>query len=122
MAMKKRLAFLMILAVSSFAVTQVVGTAKARAQTANQQEVLQKMVEWNKDLGVSCDYCHTTDKTQTIESLEGKTASAAELTPLLHRRIAQDMEGMMQMVNDQQSSSLTCQTCHQGSAKIPAKE
>ena len=119
---KTRPIFLVALAAGLLAMTWAVGTAEARTQSADQQEVLMKMVQWNKDLGVTCEYCHTDDKTQTIESLEGKTAAAAELTTLLHRRGARDMDAMMQMVNKQQNASMTCQTCHQGSAKIGAKE
>lgn len=113
---------LVVLVAGLFAMTWTVGGADAQAQASSQQEVLQKMMQWNKDLGVSCDYCHTDDKTRTIESLEGKTASKAELTTLLHRRAARDMEGMLKMANDQQNASMTCQTCHQGSAKIQPKQ
>lgn len=101
---------------------RLAGEAAAQPEPQDQQEVLKTMVQWNQDLGVSCDYCHTSDKTQTIESLEGKTASSQDLQALLHRRIAQDMQGMMQMVNQQQSASITCNTCHQGSAKIEGKK
>lgn len=55
---------------------RLAGEAAAEPQPQDQQEVLKTMVQWNKDLGVTCDYCHTSDKTQTIESLEGKTASS----------------------------------------------
>jgi hypothetical protein len=116
-----KVAFFGILVVGLLAMTWAVGTAETPAQSPDQQEVLQKMVQWNKDLGVTCDYCHTQDKTRTVESLEGTTAAATELTPLLHRRVARDMEAMMQMANDQQSANMTCQTCHRGSAKIAAK-
>ena len=119
---KTRPVFLMVLAAGLLAMAWTFGSADAQTQAADQQQVLQKMVQWNKDLGVSCEYCHTQDKTQTIESLEGKTAAAAELTTLLHRRAARDMEAMMQMANKQQNASMTCQTCHQGSAKIGTKD
>ncbi len=114
----KRFAAVLTVAAALVGLLRLTSTVRAQTTPADQQEVLKTMVQWNQDLGVTCDYCHTSDKTQTIESLEGKTASADELTPLLHRRIAKDMQGMMQMVNDQQSASLTCATCHKGSAKI----
>jgi hypothetical protein len=117
----KRFGIILFLGAAVFALVRLTGETRAETKYIDQATAMKTMMQWSKDLGVKCGYCHTSDQKQTIESLEGKTASAAELTPLLHRRIALDMEAMMQLVNQKQKAQLTCGSCHQGAAQIPVK-
>jgi len=115
---KQRLGFAVVVLAATLAVVRLADTAQADTKYVEQDKVFKVMMQWNKDLGVKCEYCHTADKKQTIESLEGQTAKSDELQSLMHRRSALDMEGMVQMVNAKQNAEMTCATCHQGSPTI----
>ncbi|NIO04826.1 MAG: hypothetical protein GTN74_09485 [Proteobacteria bacterium] len=79
------------------------------------------MIQWNKDLGVKCGFCHTSDRTQTYKSLAGKTVSEEELKALVHRRIAKAMLGTMLYLNKTEGKEYTCNTCHQGKKDVEVK-
>ncbi len=80
------------------------------------------MIQWNKALGVKCSFCHTSDRTQTVRSLAGKTVSEEELKALVHQRIARAMLGYMLYTNEKENEKYTCNTCHQGSKNVKVKE
>jgi uncharacterized protein YpmB len=102
-------------------VVLAIGVTSAETKYIAKADVMKTMVQWNKDLGVKCTYCHVADQKQTYQSLAGKEASAEELDTLVHQEVALTMEGMMEAVNARQQTQFTCGTCHKGAATVKIK-
>ncbi len=103
------------------AIVVFVSTTHADPKYLGKDEVTKTMLEWNKALGVKCEFCHTSNRSQTYKDLAGKTASAEELTVLVHQRIARAMLGYMLDMNNKEQKKYTCNTCHQGKADVKVK-
>jgi len=93
----------------------------AEPKYLKKEEVTKTMIEWNKALGVKCDFCHTANRSQTYKDLAGKTASKEELSALVHQRIARAMLGDMLYINQKEGKNYTCNTCHQGKAEVEVR-
>lgn len=104
------------------AVFVLADSTQADPKYLRKEEVTKTMLEWNKALGVKCDFCHTSNRTQTYKDLAGKTASAEELSALVHQRIARAMLGYMLDLNNREQKNYTCNTCHQGKADVKVKQ
>ncbi|NIQ38336.1 MAG: hypothetical protein GTN81_07085 [Proteobacteria bacterium] len=103
------------------AVGYFAAATQAEPKYLDKKDVTKTMIEWTKALGVKCDYCHTSDRAQSFETLGGKTAGAKELQALINQRVAKAMLGNMLYVNGKMASNQTCNTCHQGKAKVAVK-
>ena len=103
------------------AVVVFVSSTHADPKYLKKEEVTKTMMEWTKALGVKCDFCHTSNRSQTYKDLAGKTASAEELSALVHQRIARAMLGYMLDMNNKEQKNYTCNTCHQGNADVKVK-
>lgn len=99
----------------------VVSISQAEPKYLNKETVGKVMLEWNKALGVKCNFCHTPKPSQTYKSLAGKTADKKELSALVHQRIARAMLGNMLYINQKEGKNYTCNTCHQGKAEVEVK-
>lgn len=102
-------------------VSIVVSNSQAEPKYLEKKEVGKVMMEWNKALGVKCDFCHTKNAKQTYKDLAGKTADKKELSALVHQRIARAMLGNMLYLNKKEGKNYTCNTCHQGKAEVEVK-
>jgi len=109
-----------IILVLSFA-PLVVSNSQAEPKYLKKEEVGKVMMEWNKALGVKCDFCHTANPKQTYKDLAGKTADKKALSALVHQRIARAMMGDMLYINQKEGKNYTCNTCHQGKAEVEIK-
>ncbi len=107
--------------VVSFVVSVVVSNSQAEMKYLKKEAVGKVMLEWNKALGVNCDFCHTSNRSQTYKDLAGKTADPKELGALVHQRIARAMLGDMLYINQKEGKNYTCNTCHQGKAEVKIK-
>ena|SRR4030042_2485279 len=111
---------IMLILILSFAPV-VVSNSKAEPKYLKKEEVTKVMSEWNKALGVKCDFCHTSKPSQTYKDLAGKVADKKELSALVHQRIARAMLGDMLYINQKEGKNYTCNTCHQGKAEVKVK-
>ena len=102
-------------------VSVVVSKSQAEPKYLKKKEVGKIMMEWNKALGVKCNFCHTAKPSQTYKSLAGKTADKKALSALVHQRIARAMLGNMLYLNQKEGKNYTCNTCHQGKAEVEVK-
>ena len=109
-----------IILILSFA-PAVVRNSQAEPKYLKKEEVGKVMLEWNKALGVKCDFCHTANPKQTYKDLAGKTADPKALSALVHQRIARAMLGDMLYINQKEGKSYTCNTCHQGKAEVKVR-
>jgi cytochrome c peroxidase len=99
----------------------VVSISQAEPKYVKKETVGKVMMEWNKALGVKCNFCHTSKPSQTYNDLAGKTADKKELSALVHQRIARAMLGSMLYLNQKEGKNYTCNTCHQGKAEVEVK-
>ena len=95
-----------MLTFAAAAVFQNAANAETKYLKGSKQEITKTMMEWNKALGVKCTFCHTKDFSQTYKSLAGKTASAEDLTALVHHRIATNMLGTILYLNQKEGKKL----------------
>ena len=99
----------------------VVPNSQAEPKYLKKEEVNKIMLEWNKALGVKCDFCHTSNPKETYKDLAGKTPDSKALSALVHQRIARAMLGDMIYINGKEGKNYTCNTCHQGRADVKIK-
>lgn|GEM_PF-4911287 len=111
---KLLLVFLMVGSVSLF----VLGTVEAKTKYLKKTEIEETMREFNRALGVDCNFCHVSDPSKTYKDLAGKTFDEKELTILVHQRIARAMLGDMLYYNEKEGRNLTCYSCHQGKTEV----
>ncbi|HSB05899.1 MAG TPA: hypothetical protein VLK23_11960 [Thermodesulfobacteriota bacterium] len=104
------------------AVVVFVSSMHADPKYLKKEEVTKTMMEWNKALGVKCEFCHTSNRSQTYKDLAGKAASAEDLSALVHQRIARAMQGYMLDINHKEQKNYTCNTCHQGKADVKVRD
>ena len=104
--------------VALITVTVLLGNAQAKTKYVKEDEIKATMGEFNKALGVKCDYCHIKDRSQNYQELAGQTADKDQLAALAHKRIARAMLGTMLYINKTEGKNLTCNTCHQGNAEV----
>jgi len=81
------------------------------------EQLLPIMMEWNKALGVKCDFCHVEDKTD-----EGKTVVNYEKETNPMKDVSRDMYLLTAGLNAKEKTvqkSVTCFMCHRGDA-VPA--
>lgn len=116
---KTGLAIFIILTLTTVIV--VVNSVHAEPKYLKKEEITKTMMEWNKALGVNCDFCHTSNRSETYKDLAGKTATKEELSVLVHQRIARAMLGDMLYINQKEGKNYTCNTCHQGKAEVKVK-
>jgi cytochrome c peroxidase len=116
----KKIGLVMVLVFSLTAIGGLV-LSHAELKYLEKQGMMKTMIEWNKALGVKCNFCHIQDKSQTYKSLAGKTVSEEELKALVHRRIARAMLGTMLYLNKTEGKNYTCNTCHQGEKEVELK-
>ena len=114
--MKKIGIVMMILGlIAAFAPLQRV---QAKTKYIEKSEVTKAMVEFNKALGVKCNFCHVADRSKTYKALAGQTADPKELSALVHQRISRAMLGNMLYINKTEGKNITCNSCHQGKAEV----
>lgn len=117
----KKFSLVIVALFSLIAVGLLIDATHAKTKYLEKKEVVKTMIQWNKALGVKCDFCHTKDRSQTYKSLAGKTVDAKELKALVHQRIARAMLGDMLYINKKENKNYTCNTCHQGSKEVEVK-
>jgi hypothetical protein len=94
------------------------GSAQAKTKYLREGEINITMEEFNKALGVQCDFCHTKDRSQNYSDLAGQKVDKVQLSALVFKRIARAMLGTMLYINNTEGKKLTCITCHRGSAEV----
>ena len=117
----KKIAFAMFVIGTLTTVMVLANSIHAEPKYLKKEEVTKTMMEWNKALGVKCDFCHTANRSQTYKDLAGKTVSKEELSALVHQRVARAMLGDMLYINQKEGKTYTCNTCHQGKAEVEMK-
>lgn len=117
----KKIAFTMFVIGTLTTVMVLANSIHAEPKYLKKEEVTKTMIEWNKALGVTCDFCHTANRSQIYKDLAGKTVSKEELSTLVHQRIARAMLGDMLYINQKEGKNYTCNTCHQGKAEVKVK-
>ncbi len=118
---KKSLVMFIILTFSAGVFFVNSAHAKTKYLKGNPAEISKIMMEWNKALGVTCSFCHTSDNSQNYQDLAGKNATKEQLSALVHKRIARAMLGNMLYLNQKEGKKTTCNTCHQGKAEVEVK-
>ncbi len=116
----KRQVFLMVIILTFIGAVSYTH-AKPKYLKGNGADITKTMMEWNKALGVSCSFCHTSDNSQNYQDLAGKTVSKEQLSALVHKRIARAMLGNMLYLNQKEGKKYTCNTCHRGRAEVEVK-
>ncbi|MEM2982968.1 MAG: hypothetical protein QXH17_07370 [Candidatus Bathyarchaeia archaeon] len=118
--MNKRLIF-------TYALIVIIGagslgkTLLAETKYIEKKEIMQVMKEWNKSLGVNCQFCHTGKFSDTYEMLAGKQANEKDLRALVNKNTARTMLGLMIYLNRKENKNYTCESCHQGKTNIEVK-
>jgi hypothetical protein len=120
MKMARVAVMLVLLTLISFVAS--VASPHAESKYLKKEEVMKAMLEFNKALGVKCDFCHTANRSETYKDLAGKTAEKEKLSALVHQRIARAMLGDMLYINQKEGKNYTCNTCHQGKEEVEVKE
>ena len=82
---------------------------KVLPKSWNRKRVVKEMKEWNRGLGVKCEFCHDTEDYASDKNK--------------HKIISREMVTMQARLNKQYfggKPKVSCYTCHQGKAH-PAK-
>jgi hypothetical protein len=110
----RKAGFVVLVIFGLIALRGFVNLSSAEPKYLEKTEVTKTMIQWSKALGVKCNFCHTSDRAESYESLSGKTASKEELEALVHKEVALSMLGGMMYMNKKEGKDITCDTCHQG--------
>ncbi len=113
----RRIVLVVLILFTVMAIGGIADLTQGEPKYLDKKEINKTMIEWNKALGVKCSYCHASaDRSQTYESLAGKTVTEKELNALVRKRISRTMLGTMLYINKNENKDYTCNTCHQGKA------
>jgi hypothetical protein len=110
----KKTSFVMYAVLALAGVGYLVNATDAKPKYLEKKVVMKTMVQWNRALGVKCGFCHTSNRTQTYETLAGRNVSEKELNALVRHRVSRAMLGLTMYLNEKGSENYTCNTCHQG--------
>jgi len=115
--------FVLFIVLTLAASATLFNSAYAETKYLKKEDVTKTMIEYNKALGVKCNFCHTPDNSQTLKDLVWETAEVdkSQLRPLVHKQIATAMLGAMLYLNQKEGKNLTCNTCHKGSKEVELK-
>lgn len=117
----KKVSFAIFIIVALTTAMVLINIIHAEPKYLKKEEITKTMMEWNKALGVQCNFCHTANRSETYKDLAGKPVSKEELSTLVHQRIARAMLGDMLYMNQKEGKNYTCNTCHQGKAEVEVK-